>query len=105
MNTYYLLTKCARGTQMVKYPSNNPRMGKKGLILTFFSSSEKNILETMDTALYHHCAWTDGGSSDAVRRPLVPRNGESELIERDLSGVEGRVAHTGLQLRISRPPS
>jgi len=32
--------------------------------------------------------------------PLVPRNGESELIERDLSGVEGRVAHTGLQLRI-----
>ena len=32
--------------------------------------------------------------------PLVPRNGESELIERDLSGVEGRTAHTGLQLRI-----
>ena len=32
--------------------------------------------------------------------PLVPRNGESELIERDLSGVEGRAAHTGLQLRI-----
>ena len=28
---------------------------------------------------------------NAVRRPLVPRNGESELIERDLSGVEGRV--------------
>ena len=28
------------------------------------------------------------------------RHGESELIERDLSGVEGRVAHTGLQLRI-----
>ena len=38
--------------------------------------------------------------SKRVVLPLVPRNGESELIERDLSGVEGRVAHTGLQLRI-----
>ena len=39
-------------------------------------------------------------SKRVVVLPLVPRNGESELIERDLSGVEGRAAHTGLQLRI-----
>ena len=31
--------------------------------------------------------------SKRVVLPLVPRNGESELIERDLSGVEGRGAY------------
>ena len=56
-----------------------------------------------------HCAWSNTEQkllhstqivSKRVVLPLVPRNGESELIERDLSGVEGRAAHTGLQLRI-----
>ena len=57
-----------------------------------------------------HCAWSNAEqkllhssyivSKRVVVLPLVPRNGESELIERDLSGVEGRAAHTGLQLRI-----
>ena len=56
-----------------------------------------------------HCAWSNTEQkllhstyivSKRVVLPLVPRNGESELIERDLSGVEGRTAHTGLQLRI-----
>ena len=49
------------------------------------------------------CAWSNAEqkllhssyivSKRVVVLPLVPRNGESELIERDLSGVEGRGAY------------